>query len=87
MYIVNPQSIKKETFKCNQIVGRYLVDEGLSLLSRRDGVWEFARTDLLSQVLSGAPIWIKLFAHETKPKEDKTEDGKKDKVRGKRHPS
>lgn len=61
MYITNPSSLSN-TYKCNKRIAQYLINQHkIPLLSQKDGVFYFTRTDKLQNIIDNLPLWLKIF--------------------------
>jgi hypothetical protein len=60
MFIINPESVPNK-FQCNKVIAKYLTDKNIPLLSIKGGIYYFANTKLLKEVLENAPFWIKIL--------------------------
>ncbi len=60
MYILNPtQDQLVSWFQCRERVAKYLIKEGLPIISIKDGFYYFVKTDKLQEVLDKMPFWLK----------------------------
>jgi len=63
MYIVNPDVLENQ-YECNGIIAKYLMEDcGIPLLSRKGGVFYFAKTDELKQKLENLPFWLRVYKY------------------------
>jgi len=60
MYIKNVEDIKN-TYDCTPFVGKWLIEKSFPVLSISNGRYYFSDTELLREVLSTIPIWIKVI--------------------------
>lgn len=59
MFIRNIESINQDNvYKCNKVIGRYIVSKGIPLLSMDGNKMVFALTDELKEVLDKKPILL-----------------------------
>lgn len=62
MYISNASELKKiKTFRCNRIIGNYLIKKGIPLLSRDNNYMIFAYTNILKEAIDNMPFFLKIF--------------------------
>ena len=60
MYIKDLHNINIPTFKCNSVIGNWLVKEkSIPVLSKSKNVWIFSKTPLLDEVLESMPLYLK----------------------------
>lgn len=60
MFIKNLQGTNIPVYKCNIIIGEWLVNEkSMPLLSIEKGRWCFSKTPLLEEVLESMPFYLK----------------------------
>ena len=63
MFISNSESISNEKiYRCNRVVGNYLVKSGIPLLSRDGKYMLFTNNTRLQSVLKCMPIYLKIFS-------------------------
>ena len=59
MFITNSEEIKNKVgFK--EKISRYLENHGVPLLAIEGGIYYFAKTKLLDDVLKASPLWVRL---------------------------
>ena len=60
MYIDNLHKMNIPVFRCNPIIGNWLVkDKSIPVLSKDKNVWSFSKTPLLDEILESMPIYLK----------------------------
>jgi hypothetical protein len=60
MYIRNPSSISK-TLKFNSIIGKYIINKGVPVVSIENGKYLFTDTNKLQEVVQSLPFYLKIF--------------------------
>lgn len=61
MYVTNIESIPEEKlFKCNGIIGNWLIAAGLPLLNRTQDEFYFMKTSLLIERLKDLPFYYRI---------------------------
>jgi hypothetical protein len=58
MYIINPYKIDGK-IKYHSWVAKYLMDNNVPLLSYDRGIYWFADSALVHEILENAPMWVK----------------------------
>lgn len=61
MYISNINNIKTRTYKCGRVIGKYLIKQGVPLLSQTNGIMIFSNNKKLREVLNKMPLTLKLL--------------------------
>lgn len=51
----------KRYYKCNIIIGRYLIKKNIPLLSRIDNTMVFVKTKRLKDILDNMPFYLHIF--------------------------
>ena len=62
MYISNADKITQgKVYKCGQLVGKYLIKQGIPLLSQQDNYMVFSKTKRLQKALDDMPFYLKIL--------------------------
>lgn len=62
MFIKNLQGMDIPVYKCNVIIGEWLVNEkSIPVLSIKDKKWYFSKTPLLEEVLESMPLYLRML--------------------------
>lgn len=63
MYISNADKITQgRVYKCGQLVGKYLIKQGIPLLSQQDDyTMVFSKTKRLQKALDDMPFYLKIL--------------------------
>ena len=67
LYIINPDKIDGK-IKYHSWIAKYLMDNNVPLLSYDKGIYWFADSLLLHEILENAPLWVKGILLATKSK-------------------
>jgi len=60
MYVINPTEDDLQSwFKCNHIIGKYLLEKGLPLIHIKNNKYFFVKTELFNEVYKKIPFWMK----------------------------
>lgn len=60
MYIRNISDMGK-TYNCTPLVGKWIQEKNFPILSILDGRYYFSDTELLREVISNIPVWMKIL--------------------------
>jgi len=63
MYILNEQEVNIKKYYCGRLVGKYLIDSGVPLFSKKGEFYVFVDTYLLRSKLKDAPFFIKFIGN------------------------
>jgi hypothetical protein len=60
MYIRDLHNTNIPIFKCNSVIGNWLVREkSIPVLNKNKNVWSFSKTSLLEEILESMPLYLK----------------------------
>ena len=61
MFISNLDNKDKKYYECGEIVGNYLIKNGIPMLARENGLMLFAKTKRLQKVIDNMPLYLQLL--------------------------
>lgn len=63
MYVTNIKNVEMNNiYKCNKNIGKWLIERSIPVLSIDENeIYYFRDTDLLKEVLSNLPLYLKYF--------------------------
>ena len=61
MYISNPNDLKKQYYQCSKIIGKYLIKQGIPLLSIKDNKMIFSKTKRLQKAIDNMPFYLQVL--------------------------
>lgn len=61
MFISNLEIENDKYYVCGKMIGKYLIKQGLPLLSRKDNKMVFSKTEELQKVISEMPFLLKIL--------------------------
>lgn len=60
MFISNVEKVS-DYFVCGKIIGDYVLEHGIPLLSRKGNKYYFKKTKVLKEVIDDMPFYLKIF--------------------------